>query len=322
MKRKLITLIGVFLAIALLLLVIPACAGPKPVNLTFMSAEPGGSWYPMAIGAAEIWQKNITDYQLSFTHTPGGGVANAKGVNAGTAQFGVTTSVTVGQALTGSPPFEAPETNIRSLASLSTQFFAITTFAESGIKEVADLKGKGLSPTKKGWTVESLVKLLLDAAGMSYDDLSKVEFVTGMEAADLFKDGHIDAFADSYEELGDPIAVELSLFKPIKIIPIPETLWKGMGLPGLVPYTIPAGAYRGIDQDVPTFAFTTGIVVNPDVDEDLVYQMTKALVENWSDMGLVLESLKKVDPQTLATKLGADFHPGALKYYKERGWAK
>ncbi|KKM96361.1 hypothetical protein LCGC14_1178850, partial [marine sediment metagenome] len=70
---------------------------PKPVNLTFMSASPGGSWYPMAIGSAEIWQKNITDFQLSFTHTPGGGVANAQGVDEGIAQLAITTSVTIGQ---------------------------------------------------------------------------------------------------------------------------------------------------------------------------------------------------------------------------------
>ncbi len=320
MNRKLIVVIGLFMTVALLLLMLPACAGPKPVNLTFMSAQPGGSWYPMAAGSAEIWQKNITDFELSFTHTPGGGVANAKGVIDGTAQLAITTSVTIGQALTGAPPFDKPESNIRTIAALSTQFFAFTTFKDSGIRELADLKGKRISPTKKGWTVESLVKLLLGAAGMSYDDMAKVEFVSGPEAGKLLKDGHIDAFADSYEEVGDPVAVELSLFKELWLIPVPESLWKGMGLPGLVLYTIPAGAYKGVDKDISTFAFTTGIAVNPDVDEDLVYQMTKSLVENWSDMGLVMESLKSRQPKDLAIKLGADFHPGALKYYQERGW--
>ncbi len=320
MKKKLISLVVLFLVGTLLLLTIPACAGPKPVDLTFMSASPGGSWYPMAVGSAEIWQKNITDFELSFTHTPGGGVANAQGVDEGIAQLAITTSVTIGQGLTTMPPFEKPLTSINTLASLTTQYFAITTFKESGIRELADLKGKSLSPTKKGWTVESLVVLLLGAAGMSYDDLDKIEFVTGPEAAALLKDGHIDAFADSYEEVADPLVVELSLFKELWFIPVPQSLWEGMGLPGLVPYTVKAGTIRGVDQDIPTFAFTTGIAVSPDLDEDLVYQMTKNLVENWSDMGLVMESLKGRQPQELAVKLGADFHPGALKYYKERGW--
>ena len=213
MKKKLISLVVLFLVGTLLLLTIPACAGPKPVDLTFMSASPGGSWYPMAVGSAEIWQKNITDFELSFTHTPGGGVANAQGVDEGIAQLAITTSVTIGQGLTTMPPFEKPLTSINTLASLTTQYFTITTFKESGIRELADLKGKRLSPTKKGWTVESLVVLLLGAAGMSYDDLDKVEFVTGPEAADLLKDGHIDAFADSYEEVADPLVVELALFK-------------------------------------------------------------------------------------------------------------
>jgi TRAP transporter TAXI family solute receptor len=320
MKKKLISLVVLFLVGALLLLIVPACAGPQPVNLTFMSASPGGSWYPLAVGAAEIWQKNITDSQLSFTHTPGGGVANAQGVDEGIAQVAVTTSVTIGQGLMNMPPFEKPLTNISTLAATSTQYFTITTFKESGIRELDDLKGKALSPTKKGWTVESLVVLLLDAAGISYDDLAKVEFVTGPEAAALLKDGHIDAFADSYEEVADPLVVELSLFKELWFIPVPQSLWEGMGLPGLVPYTVPGGTIRGVDQDVPTFAFTTGIAVSPDLDEDLVYQMTKTLVENWSDMGLAMESLKGRQPQELAVKLGADFHPGAAKYYKERGW--
>lgn len=320
MGKKLIVLMSLFLAVTLLLLIVPACAAPKSVDLVFMSAQPGGSWYPMAIGATEIWQKNITDFQLTFTHTPGGGVANAKGVGEGIAQLGITTSVTVGQGLANMKPFETTLTHISTLASLSTQFFTITTFKEAGIRELADLKGKRLSPTKKGWTVESLVVLLLDAAGMSYDDMAKVEFVSGPEAGKLLKDGHIDAFADSYEEVGDPVAVELALFKELWLIPVPLALWQGMGLPGLVPYTVPAGSYRGVDKDIPTFAFTTGIAVSPDLSEDLVYQMTKSLVENWSDMGLVLESLKGRQPQELAIKLGADFHPGAAKYYKERGW--
>ena len=96
MRKKLISLVVLFTIGTLLLLTIPACAGPKPVNLTFMSASPGGSWYPMAIGSAEIWQKNITDSQLSFTQTPGGGVANAQGLATGSAYLGITTSVTIG----------------------------------------------------------------------------------------------------------------------------------------------------------------------------------------------------------------------------------
>lgn len=320
MRKKLISLVVLFLIGTLLLLAIPACAGPKPINLTFMSASPGGSWYPMAIGSAEIWQKNITDFQLSFTHTPGGGVANAQGVDGGIADLGITTSVTIGQGLANMKPFEKPLTSINTLASFSTQYFAITTFKDSGIREIADLKGKSLSPTKKGWTVESLVVLLLEAAGMSYDDLSKVEFVTGPEAANLLRDGHIDAFADSYEEVADPVLVELSLFKELWFLPVPQSLWEGMGLPGLVPYTVPAGSIKGIDQDIPTFAFTTGIAVSPNLDEKLVYQMTKTLIENWSDMGLVLETLQNRPTQDLAIKLGADFHPGAAKYYKEQGW--
>ena len=99
-----------------------------------------------------------------------------------------------------------------------------------------------------------------------------------------------------------------------------EGFAKGMGLPGIVPYTVPAGSVRGVDQDIPTFAFTTGIAVDPELDEELVYQMTKNLVENWSDMGLVMESLKKISPEQLAVPLGADFHPGAARYYQERGW--
>ena len=320
MKRKITVFMSLLLAVMLLVLALPACGGPKPVDLTFMSAQPGGSWFPMAEGSAEIWKKNITDFQLSFTHTPGGGVANAKGVDEDIAELGITTSVTVGQGLAKLPPFETPLTNISTLASMTTQYLSITTFKDSGIKEIADLKGRSMSPTKKGWTVESLISLLLGAAGMTYDDLSKVEFVTGPEAAKLMQDGHIDAFADSYEELGDPVLIELSIFKELWFLPIPESLWKGMGLPGIIPYTVPAGSVKGVDQDIPTFAFTTGIAVDPELDEELVYQMTKALVENWSDMGLVMESLKKVSPEQLATKLGAEFHPGAAKYYKERGW--
>ena len=118
---------------------------------------------------------------------------------------------------------------------------------------------------------------------------------------------------------------ELSIYKPIRALPISSDIQKKMreGNPGLSVAMLPAGSYPGIDQDVPVLGFALALAVSADLPDDLVYNMTKAMAENWNDLKMVSESLVTVEPRQLANPdVGVEFHPGAAKYYKERGWMK
>ena len=188
-----------------------------------------------------------------------------------------------------------------------------------------DLKGKRISPSIKGYTAEAVTKKMLAEVGLTYDDMAKVEFVADDDAADLMKDGHLDAYADLAGSLSEAVLTDLSLFREVRILPCPDDVLQRLQAksPGLFRGVIPAGSYQGVDADVPIVASGLGLIVNPDLPEDLVYNMAKTLAENWaSDMGPVSKTLAAVKPQDLAKPLGVEFHPGALKYYKEQGWIK
>ena len=146
-----------------------------------------------------------------------------------------------------------------------------------------------------------------------------------VNAVDLMKDGHIDAFCDLNSSLKDPSTVDLSITREIRILPISDDIYGELAktAAGLYQAVIPAGSYNGVDQDVPTISSRLGLIVNPDLSDDLVYKLAKFLAENWvSDMHPVSKSLANVQPQGLAQELGCPFHPGAAKYYRERGWIK
>jgi len=323
MKRKLLVL-GIVLALAALLMA--ACApapeaAPKSIN--FYSADPGGSWYPTAIALSAIWESNVPG--LSFTHLPGGGASNAQAVNDGIGDIAISTSISVGDALMGNAPFEKPISKFGTMAAFLGDVYNIITVEGTGIETLADLKGKRFCPAKKGWTAETMAKRQLEAVGLTYDDLAKVEFVTPSEGVKLIQDGHLDASIVGFDLAGDPQLTELTVFKPIKILPItPDILAKLQAQnPGVMSVTIPGGIYKGVDADVPGITGATGIIANPDLSEDLVYNLTRAMAENWvSHMHPVLAELSKIQPQDLARQLGTDYHAGSAKYYREVGWIK
>ena len=312
---------GIGLALIMALVAMGAFAQQRV--LAIYSGSPGGGWYPIAVAAGEMWTKNIPG--VAVTHADAGGAGNVVALSAGKAQVAISTGASVGDAVVGNPPFEGKITNVRALSALAPEFYAILTWADSKIKTPADLKGKRLSPAPKGYTVEVITRSVLKAAGLSYDKLSKVDFLDLEEAAGLMKDGHLDAVVASITLSGDPTITDLETSRAVKVLEIPNDMMKKLqaASPGLYPAVLPKGSYKGVTKNTQIPGYSLGLVVGAELPEDLVYKMTKALVENWSTMQAVSADLKDLQPQDLAkATMGVAFHPGALKYYKEKGWIK
>ena len=312
---------GIGLALIMALVAMGAFAQQRV--LAIYSGSPGGGWYPIAVAAGEMWTKNIPG--VAVTHADAGGAGNVVALSAGKAQVAISTGASVGDAVVGNPPFEKKVTNVRALAALAPEFYAILTWADSKIKTPADLKGKRLSPAPKGYTVEVITRSVLKAAGLSYDKLSKVDFLDLEEAAGLMKDGHLDAVVASITLSGDPTITDLETTRAVKVLEIPNDMMKKLQAvsPGLYPAVLPKGSYKGVTKNTQIPGYSLGLVVGAELPEDLVYKMTKVLVENWSTMQAVSADLKDLQPQDLAkATMGVAFHPGALKYYKEKGWIK
>lgn len=296
-------------------------SGKQMIN--FYSGSPGGGWYPIALAISDVWNSNISN--LEFSHADAGGSGNLVAIESGKANVAVSTSASIGDGIVGNDPFNKPTTKVMGLAAFTPEPWTIFVWQDSGINTLQDLKGKRIVPLPRGYTTEVITRRVLSAIGLSYDDFAKVDFVHISEAVSLMKDNHTDAFADTFAEEGDPTIIELSLMRPLRALEIPSDVQKKVSAlsPGLTPYVVKGGNYKGIDKDINVLGQSLSLAISADLSEDLVYQMTKSMVENWDKITLSIDSFASVKPEDLASDvLGAPFHPGAAKYYREKGWLK
>ncbi|MCJ7683370.1 MAG: TAXI family TRAP transporter solute-binding subunit, partial [Desulfobacteraceae bacterium] len=192
-----------------------------------------------------------------------------------------------------------------------------------GIKSVADLKGKVISPGPKGHTGEFASRQLLEIYGLSYKDMAKVHHVGYNDTVSLMKDGHNDGFLLCTTVPASSI-MDLASTRKIDLISMSDDKIKAMQNlnAGYIPRMIPKGTYQGVDHDVYGFGFFTHLIARADLPDELVYKITKVMVENLPNFANVVSAMKGLKAEDLALDIGVPFHPGALKYYKEIGAIK
>jgi len=287
-------------------------------DLKMMTGPMGGSWYPLGGAIADAIQREIPGVTVSVA--PGGGMANVEGLELGKCDIGYSNSSSAVDAFYGRPPFKKKMENMRQLANLYPQYFQMAVWEDSGIKSVADLKGKTISPGPKGHTGELLAQQVLEVYGLSYKDMAKIHHVQYSDSVSLMKDGHAQAFI-----LGTTIPastiIDLAAAKKIRLLALPDDKIKALQKinAGYLKRVIPKGTYPGVDYDVPGVGYFTHLVISAKLPDELVYKITKTLASNLPRFANVVKDMKSTTPKDLALDLGIPYHPGALKYFKEIG---
>lgn len=290
-------------------------------NISIVSAASGGAWYAIGGALAELFKTEIPGAVTECG--PGGGISNIFTVSNGEAQLGFGFPNDVLDAEAGRGSFEGNAiTNIRGITAIYPGILHIAVAAGSNIESVSDLKGKVLCTQTKGNSAEQAMGLVLAAYDMSYDDMATVNYVGFTDAVDLVKDGHADAIAYMstypYAALQD-----LAESKGVKLISVDdEHMAKIQELNAAYePTTIPGGSYKGTDTDVICVSSKTILFTSADVSDDLAYEMTRALYENYDYLCTVNKSMSNMVPE-YGSNTGITLHPGAEKYYKEIGAIK
>ena len=321
MKKAL--LIGFMVTLAVCLVSPSVYAGKK--FLRMVSGPQGGSWYPLGAAMMAIVEKNI---DISTSNGPGGGLANCKSVSSGKADLGWTYSHTAFNGYEGRGKFEKKYNNMRHLLSLYPGVFQMAVPRKSKIYSVADLKDKRIVPGKIGWTGTVLAELVLKAYGLSFESIKKngglVSYVTYSDSAALMKDGHSDCYI-ACTSCPQATIIDLNFRPGIRIIPIDKAHMKMVleAEPGLMETVIPKDAYKDMTADVPAVGTMTSIIVNKDVPDDLVYNIVKTLYANWPELAKVKKkAIEASKPENAAKGARIPVHPGALRYYKEKGYVK
>jgi len=293
----------------------------QKIDLKMMTGPMGGSWYPLGGAIADAVQKEMPNVTIAVA--PGGGIANVEAIEFGKCDIGFSNSSSGVDGVYGRPPFKQKMQNMRQLANLYPQYFQMVVLEDSGIKSVADLKGKRISPGPKGHTGEFAAQQVLQVYGLSYKDMSKVHHVGYNDTVALMKDGHCDAWLLTTTIPASSI-MDLASARKIRLLPLPEDKIQAMQKlnAGYIRRTVPKGTYPGVDYDVPGIGWFTHLVVSAKLPDDLVYNITKVLVKNLDRFGQVVKDMKGATAKDLAMDIGIPFHPGALKYYKEIGALK
>jgi TRAP transporter TAXI family solute receptor len=216
--------------------------------------------------------------------------------------------------------FKAKLDKLRTIAAIYPNYIQIIATADSGIKQLADLRGKSLSvgAPKSGTELNS--RAILAAAGLSYRDLGKVEYLPFAESADLMKNRQLDATLQS-AGLGVASLKEMSITGEIAVVSVPKEVVDNIG-PPFVSVNIPANTYAGQDKDVPTAAVINYLVTSAAVSDDLAYQMTKSIFESLPELASSHVAGKDIKLENAAMGSPVPLHPGAFRYYKEKGVIK
>jgi hypothetical protein len=308
----------VLLGSALAITVIGVSFGAVAENLRFMTGPQGGSWYPMGGAIKNVVEKAVPDTSLQVM--PGAGIANVKAVQAGKADLAFANSVSTVDAINGKPPFEEQADNVCNIATLYPQYFQIVTTADSGIESLDQLKGHGLTTQPTGNTGEAITAHLVEAAGLSYDDLAGVDFVSYNDSVALLKDGNSEVFTLGTTVPASAI-MDLASARDVKLLEVDDAILAKMKElnPGYQRTEIPAGSYPGQDAAVPTIGYATHVIARCDLPAETVTGILEQIVGNQQDLAAVATTIADTSQEQMAADIGVPMHEAAARFWQDKG---
>jgi uncharacterized protein len=310
------------LALAAVLLVLGGGLAGAAEFITVLTGGTSGIYYPLGVSLSKIYGERIEGSKTQVQATKAS-VENLNLLQQGKGEVAFTLGDALSLAWAGNEEagFKGKLDKLRGLSALYPNYIQIVASKDSGIQSIADLKGKRLSVGAPKSGTELNARAVLAAAGMSYQDLGKVEYLPFGESVELIKNRQLDATLQSVG-LGAASIRDLASSVPIVILPIPEDVIAKIGDPAYIAKAIPAGTYQGQDQEVPTAAVINFLVTHSDVSDETAYQMTKLLHESKDQLVAAHAAAKEIEPAKAVEGMPVPLHPGAERYYKETGLIK
>ncbi len=289
--------------------------------INVLTGGTSGVYYPLGVALSEIYGEKIEGTRTQVQSTKAS-VENLNLLQAGRGEiaFSLGDSVQMGWEGNTEAGFPGKLDKLRGIAAIYPNYIQIVASQESGVSTLADLKGKSLSVGAPKSGTEINARTIFEAAGMSYDDLGKTEFLPFAESVELIKNRQLDATLQS-AGLGVASIRDLSTSLPINVVAVPADVVEKIGAP-YIPAIIPKGTYDGQTEDVPTAAVGNFLISHADVSEETAYQMTKLLFENLDRLAAAHAAAKAIDPKKALDGMPVPLHPGAERYYKEIGLIK
>jgi TRAP transporter TAXI family solute receptor len=304
-----------------------ACATLAPVAaqadqfINVLTGGTSGVYYPLGVALAKIYSDKIPGARTQVQSTKAS-VENLNLLQTGKGEIALALGDSVKSAWEADAEVGFPKKldKLRGIAAVYPNVIQIVASQGSGVKTFADLKGKSLSVGAPKSGTEVNARRIFEAMGMSYKDLGKTEYLPFGESVELIKNRQLDATLQS-AGLGVSSIRDLSSSLPITMVAVPPEVATKLG-PPFVATTIPANTYTGQTADVPTLAVVNFLVTHSGVSDDTAYQMTKQLFENLDTMVAAHNAAKAISLKGALDGMPVPLHPGAMRYYKEKGLMK
>jgi TRAP transporter TAXI family solute receptor len=315
-RRHVVTALAVAAGACLL----PAAAQAQQF-INILTGGTSGVYYPLGVALGKIYGEKIPGVKTQVQSTKAS-VENLNLLQRGRGELALALGDSVKFAWEGNAEvgFPAKLDKLRGVAAVYPNYIQIVASQTSGIKTFADLKGKSLSVGAAKSGTEVNAREVFKAMGMSYANLGKTEYLPFGESVELIKNRQLDATLQS-AGLGVASIRDLATSIPVNVVAVPADAVARIGAP-YIAATIPAGTYPGQTADVPTAAVVNFLVTHDDVPEETVYQMTKQLFENLDQMVAAHKAATAIKLETATAGMPVPLHPGAMRYYKEKGLIK
>jgi len=301
-------------------------AGKAKVFLTMGTGGIAGTYYPYGGIICSLITKKLKDTPLAVSaaaQSTGGSVDNINLMKRKKTELALAQNDVSYMAYNGvmHKAFKGnPFKKLRAIASLYPEVVHIVAMANSNITTVRDLKGKRVCVGDLGSGVEVNARDIVAAAGMTYKDFSKTEHIGIPETVAHMKDGQLDAFFMT-SRIPVPGIQDLASMKAIKLVKIGNDIIAKLqkSKPWYAKVVIPAGTYKGVNEDVNAVAVMCLLCTTSDLPEDLVYNITKVIFENANFLAKAHAAGKFLSLKSALNGVTIPLHKGAAKYYKEKG---
>jgi|SRR5699024_4578044 len=288
-------------------------------DLVMGTGSSGGTYFALGGAMANAISDRLADREIIVTaQATGASVENINLINSSEMDLGIAMNNVAADAFDGTGAFDSPVTNISSIGVVYNEVYQIVASASSGAKNVEDLKGLKVAVGPAGSGTVVLTEKVLAAAGLDIDkDITRESDSFG-DASTKMQDDHIDAACNV---LSVPAAsiVEMNTVMDIAYVDISDEILETIQAeePYFLRKVIPAGTYDGQEEDINTITCKAALYCRADLDEETVYQITKAFYESGDDIAAAHSTGKEVQLEGALEGITTPIHPGAAKYFKE-----
>ena len=285
-----------------------------------------GVYFVVGQSICRLVNRGTADHNLKCTApSTGGSIANINAIMAGDMDMGVAQSDWQFHAYNGTSKFEGKKFDkLRAVFSVHGEPFTVVARADSGISSFADLFGKRVNIGNPGSGQRATMEVVLNAMGKTTDDFALASELKPAEQSAALGDNKVDAIIYTVGHPNGSIQEATSTIDAKLVNVTGEAIDKLVAdNPYYAKAVIPGGLYKGNDEDTQTFGVKATFVTSADVPDDVVYTVVKAVFDNFDrfkKLHPAFANLQEAD--MISDGLSAPLHPGAMKYYKERGWIK